>query len=232
MKIRILISLIVLILFGFFVFQEVNDYINELNNQITIKDERIESLIQSDSIVYEKTKKYSETITKYVNDCNVTIGQTEYSLSEFIDLYIKQINEKIKIKDSLYKLNVLYKASIERYGKPYSFNRKNDSVIELVPHITDIEQNFKDAKESLGLCKNLVEYIEERFDLKSKYTINNNTISYYYNGVERIGSALVLLPYYRHTLSLEGNTWSIQVDDQYLKSERKKKRLERKKNRN
>lgn len=232
MKSRIILAITALLILGYFVFTDVNNYIEDLNNQIEVSNERIEALINSDSIVNEKTKEYSKTITKYVNDCSVSIGEKSYSLSDFIELYVEQIDEKTKLKDSLFKLNALYKASIKLYGEPYSLRRKNDTIMELIPQTTEIEKKLQNTSDSLTIYRTLVEYVEDRFDLKSKYNIREKNISYYYEGVEKLDSALLLLPYYKNKISSEGNTWKVKVDNEFIKSERKQKRLDRRESKN
>ena len=227
MKSKILIAVIGLVVLCFIVINKVNDYVEELNKQIKTKDELIESITKSDSLVDEKTKKYSETITKYINDCNVVINGKEFNFSEFIDIYSKEIQKSNTTRDSLHKYKTLYNQMKKVYGSPYTYRKKNDTTYKLTRNLTkaDTAIAYLSTKEFLYetvqkytdtayAYKSILDAIEKRTDIKTSFKINNGKIQFELNGFEKIDSALVLLPYYRHRLIKKGATWYTEVDNE------------------
>jgi hypothetical protein len=243
MKNKIIISFIGLVILALFVFEEVNNYIEELSNTIRIKNERIESLIKNDSIINEKTKEYSQVITKYIRDCNVIVDDKEYSYSEFIDMYILEIEKGNKIKDSLHKYKTLYNVLKKEYGNPYSYKAKQNKY-QLTRNLTKtdtalayfkLKDNFikkiNNCNDSLQVYKIMLESIERQLNIDANYKIENNNVKLDLRGIEKIDSALILLPYYRHRLSQKNNTWTIEVDGEYMRMEKKEKRKQKRRER-
>lgn len=236
MKNKIIISFIALFLFSFFVFNEVNNYIKDLEQKIKTKDERIENLIINDSIINNKTKEYSQVITKYIRDCKVVIDDKEYDYSEFIDMYVEEIEKGYKLRDSLHKYKTLYNVLKKEYGNPYTYKTKQNKY-QLIRNLTktdtalaylEVKDDFIDkinnCSDSLAVYKIILENIEKKLDISANYKIKNNNVEIDLKGVEKIDSALILLPYYRHRLYIKDNVWTIEVDEEYASKQRKKER--------
>lgn len=230
-----------MIVVGIVLFIENTQYINDLKGQVTLKDERIEALKFSDSSVAEATKEYSNTITKYIKDCNVDVDGKTFTFDEFIDLYISEVENSNKIKDSLRKLSFLNKGYIKKYGPSLSLKKKNDSTIIIVnsptradtalaylQELKSIENESTRIKDSLQVYRSMVHFLEKKFEIHSYYDMNNKSIKFGFNGLEKIDSALFLLPYYRHRLTIDSTTVTVEVDQEYLRNERRAKRAQRK----
>lgn len=239
MKNRIILILLILIVLGIIVFFVTQRHINYLSSQISIKDERIEAMKDGDSTLAEATKEYSNTITKYINDCTVLVDDKSYNLNQFIDLFVSEAQQKEELKDSLFKLKFLYDATVKKYGNSV-YIKETDSTIRVVNKLTKtdtalaylndynkIKSNLNSASDSLSAYKYMIEYLEDRLDIKAKYKLIGNKYDFNYSGLKTIDSALILLPYYRHRLKIEGKTITVEVDNEYLKNERREKRQEK-----
>ena len=69
----------------------------ELKKSVESRQEIITKNQQIDSLNCEKTTEYKQTVEKYITkDCGLTIDGKEISLQEFVILYNKQQDERIK----------------------------------------------------------------------------------------------------------------------------------------
>src|SRR5690606_1108349 len=136
-----------------------------------------------DSALAEATKEYSNTITKYINDCNVMVDDKTYSLNQFIDLFVSEAQQKENFKDSLFKLKFLFDATVKKYGNSVSLT-ETDSTIRLVnkPTKTDtalaylknynkISTKLNTTSDSLYAYKYMVNYLENRLNIKTSYKL-------------------------------------------------------------
>ena len=120
MKAKFLFSLLLLLLIAVSVLFKIQiDNNNELKKQLQSRDSLIKKSQVTDSLNCQHTEEYVKTITKYItNDCSILIDKKEVSLSEFIEIYKKQIDENSTLSDSLNTL----KRQIELISKKYSIS--------------------------------------------------------------------------------------------------------------
>lgn len=76
-------------------------HIKNLKHAIQERDNTISQMSNLDSVYTSKTKEYSEIITKYVDNCNIFIGDKEISTSDLIKMTNELLDENQILNDSL-----------------------------------------------------------------------------------------------------------------------------------
>jgi hypothetical protein len=181
------------------------NYNTQLENQISLKDELISESIERDSVLIKKTREYSEIIEKYVNNCEFTVDGKKISATKLVKIANKTITENQKLKDSLKYFKLLSIKQPEVYSEKYNklINKYKDS-LSIYKWKADL------VKKDFGIF----------YNVKRK---GNKLTSERYS--KKVDSALVLLPYYKHKLSVDKDGhFEIETDKEYRRMKRKEEK--------
>lgn len=165
---------------------------DELQNQISKRDNLIKRSQASDSLSCEHAEQYVKTVTKYIsNDCSLTVDGKKISLGNFIKIYSQKEDELIKAQNSL---NSIY---------------SNVGAIE--KDINERERTCSAIRDTLVLYKQRLKTIEKTYGIATRvrYTDKYTITSY---EAKKIDSALVLLSIYRKRMSYDSlsRTWTVR----------------------
>tara|TARA_R100000935_G_scaffold57354_2_gene91119 strand:+ start:319 stop:1044 length:726 start_codon:yes stop_codon:yes gene_type:complete len=214
-----------------------SNYIFELEYQINQKDNFIENSVKNDSLINEKTKAYADQIKNYVEDCNFKINGKTITQKEVLRIANKALDDNVKYRDSIRRLKFSLKNAQKDYGISYDVQRKGDTLISTrniteidtmlayYPKLKKIEKKYYSVLDSLERYKWHSELVKKNFGISYKITKKNKQLKARRVANAKIDSALILLEYFRHRLSIdEDGDWVIDTDSKYRKAQRKKER--------
>lgn len=171
------------------------DFNDELIGEIQSKDSLINNISYRDSVYYEKTKEYYQTLTKYINETKFLLGEKEISEKELVELFNKVIAENNLLKDSLliyykqyniekqyalfyknrYQLyndsSAFYKFGYDQAKKTYGF----DFDIVIVDSLISLKRNFSKADSALLIYPYYKQYLKKDTSSNSWYIITSET---------------------------------------------------------
>lgn len=178
-------------------FYVLQDYTDTLLVENKKKDDLISQSAKVDSIIIEKTKEYVKTIHEYKDATTFTRDGEQVSSSQLVTEFNNLLIKNNRLTDSL------------------NYCRKQNKISSLSSEMERLK-----IADSLSNLNWVLQVLENKYGFK--YSINKNqkgtTITH---KASTIDSALVLFPYYRHTLTLENKTWTIETDKTYRKQQRK-----------
>lgn len=192
--------LIILILFIVLVIVIGNNH--KLIAQIALKDRTFSDVRKRDSIYREETKKYSDIITKYVNNCEFTIDGKNISTEKLIETFNETFSRNIELKDSLLIFMKLYLTKLqesEYFSTKYKAY-KDSSFLYM--------NLFKLSKRDYGINYE-VKKIDDGYNLRRTFT--------------KTDSALLLYPYYKDKLKYDSTsgTWNVTIVNNNSENEQK-----------
>jgi len=162
----ILVSLIPVVITDFFKTQKQEQIISK-------QTEIIRKTAIVDSIYLNKTKQFSNVITKYISEDNFLINGNKVSTADIVDILNKKIEQNQKLSDSISHLNNILAAEKD-------FNLKYlDSFVRFRYVLNDIKKVY-------GI----------------QYDCNKlNDKIYFTHGISKADSGLLLLKYFRNRIT-------------------------------
>jgi len=187
-SVMIIASILTWAAISFFGFQD----IEELKQAVKERDSTIQEMSNLDSVYYSKTKKYSEIITKYVDNCNFFIGDKKISTSDLMKMTNELLEENQTLKDTLY-----YLKQLNDFENEASMTYKNELYKSL---------------DSLHTVSRIIELIKKDYGINYIVSTDGN-YKIFKRQLSRADSAIVLFPYYKNKLSYDTLTkaWNIKV---------------------
>lgn len=195
------------------------NYNSTLELQLTKRDKIIQRIANTDSVIVEKTKDYAKSIKDFnseiifeQNGKNLTSSEIVKVFNQIADDNNKLVSENNNLTMSNYKLrdsllnckrkNISQQQSYRIDQKKISYNYL-DSISDLNFKLSTIKSNYG------------IDYQFKKTGLNMKKLEKQTTM---------VDSAIVLFPYYKHTLTKEGNVWYIETDKNYRKAQKDKQR--------
>ena len=183
----------------------------DLQDGISQRDVFIASIQKGDSAYTSAVKSYSETITKYVDNCNLTVDGKEISTENLVKLINEISDENAVLKDSLIDCrrisakNILYKEHYDKKVKPMI--------------------------DSLFITSTIVALTKKKYGIS--YKVERVQDEYVFVRKESMAdSAIALFPFYRDKIKRDtaANTWLIKTTKNTIDQahNKKKTRQERK----
>lgn len=176
----------------------------ELMRDIESKEILINDIASRDSILIEKTKEYSEIISKYTFENEFVLGNKKISVKELVDLFNNMLDENIQIKDSLNYFKSQTRAEKERT----TFYKKN--YIKYLDSMTYYKFGYKSAIKDYGI-QYKIKQIDSSIILQRSFS--------------KVDSALLLYPFYKDRIrkdTITGN-WIITYEERQIINKKKKK---------
>jgi hypothetical protein len=170
-----------------------NKYNNQLLNQVEKRDSLLLDVRQKDSAFLKEVKQYSDTITKYISDCEFTISGKKIPTSKVVEW----ANEYFYLRDSISNLN------------------KIDSIKNLMiqQYENRIQSYQSRGADSIEIFKYLLKKAENDYGIN--YTIIKTATGYEFEKkFSRADSASILFPYYKHKIRYDSTSkkWLITLD--------------------
>ena len=164
---NIIVGLLIVLFFGGWLF---SFYLLDQNQQL--KDEIFErnSLLQEtrkrDSALNVTTKKYSDTINKYVNNCEVTIDGKKIPLDGLLTILNNSYNDNNKLTDTVIFLKTLLNSQLKS--------------------LNSYKSELNSLSDSLEIYKTIWTLAQQRYDLGYLVSKNNKVTTYriFPNGVD------------------------------------------------
>jgi len=154
------------------------DNTEKLNFELAQRDSLISQIRLNDSLYSSSIKGYSEVITKYVSNCNITIDGRRITTEELAKMVNQMLEENATLKDSL-----LY---YEQYKEEY---------LKLQPNL-----------DSLSINRKIVELVKRDYGVSYEVTPTKTGNYYFKRNFSRADSALIIFPYFRDKITTDTTT--------------------------
>jgi uncharacterized glyoxalase superfamily protein PhnB len=168
----------------------------ELTSQINRRDKLLVDSKHTDSLFAKETKRYSDTITKYISDCQFEIEGKTINQADLVKFVNVTLRENTAFQDSIYTLKrtvTMLKDVIDKYNKLSTACITEKNKLQDTAHV----------------YSSMYKIIRDRYGIEYKIESNGKEVIYINEGFSKADSGLVLLPYFRQTLKREGNVWII-----------------------
>ena len=174
------------------------DYNTKLESQLQLRDNLIQKNEKVDSTIVEKTKDYAQTIKEFQTEVLFERDGKTITSSEIVKIVNGLLEDNSKLRDSIYNSNKSSKSQEKLLGDENHklISRFRDSIDNLVWKLDVIKKNY-------GINYQIKRISPNKLSLEKE--------------IGMVDSAIVLLPYYRHTLTKKGDTWYIETDKTYKK---------------
>lgn len=178
------------------------EYNKDLQVQLKAREQLINNARLKDSLFVKETKRYADTITKYISDCEFTMNGKKISTAELLRITNEAINENQFLKDSLSYFNRLSELQNERI-KRYQ---------EVMVKCKELENDHIKALDSSNIYRKMVEITKRDYGIEFKVEKEGDQYIYSREKVSKADSALLLFPYYKEKLRRDStsNTWIIR----------------------
>ncbi len=192
----------------FFMISMIN-YSRALEGEVAARDSLINLMQKEDSTTLSSTKKYSQIITKYIEDCNILIDGKKVSTPDLVKLLNKQMEENQLLSDSLSYYKNLMQA--ERVRKHHYYSSMNS------------------IDDSLFISKKIIQLVKQDYGISYEVTRAGNKFSIVRNP-STADSAVILFPYYKHKLKKDtiAGQWLIITESKIAVPETSKRKRNRK----
>ncbi len=195
----------------------VETYLNnvELKKQINSRDSTISKLIASNSLYNSSRKMYSDTITKYIENCEFYIGDKKLSTEELLKLVNEYIDQNTTMKKAATQI--------------YDIDNKKDSLHNLSKslirqQVSIYEEQYNLYYDSTFIVSSILNLIKRDYGISYTVTKKGRTVIFQQNR-SKADSAIILFPYFKKNLSYDSvaKVWNIKHFEEPIPRRKKKK---------
>jgi hypothetical protein len=193
----------------------------QYERQIKLKDSLELTKKRKDSNYSKKTNEYSKIITKYISDCDVSIGSKKITLAELVKIANKNLNETQQLKDSvdfLKKVNQYNEKKINMYT---SLNDTYNKLIDIYKKQSELlgkkESRINELDDSLSMYKKINQLIKRDYGIVYKIKTSKNT-NVFTKDISAVDSAMIVFPLIKKQISIDtiNHRWIISPTLQKL----------------
>ena len=167
----------------------------QLQYQVELRDSTINKINLADSALCEQSKKNSETIKKYINNCKFILNGKEVTAEEII-LYTRKIYDSLKVYKAFYNLTK------KKLKVDFSLSKINNGKI----------LTLEVPQDTLKKYKILYELAEKKYGFKYITKIRNHDLIILHK-FTKVDSAMMIYDYYRDKLVKDKNgNWMIIIE--------------------
>ena len=182
------------------------DYSSKLEDQVAERDTLIQT-VRDHTILHD-----SIYITEHTRDI-YRIGDKEISFDDLIDMVRKLQEEKNLYIDSCNYYKKFYQLSQKNHIEGFKEERRGDTII--YSYKTTPKHNMVKVDStinSLSTTKAIFNRVCQRYDINIVNIKEQNGTLYFDIQAQKLDSALMLLPYYRHKLKYDSKkkVWKIR----------------------
>ena len=182
------------------------DYSSKLEDQVAERDTLIQT-VRDHTILHD-----SIYITEHTRDI-YRIGDKEISFDDLIDMVRKLQEEKNLYRDSCNYYKKFYQLSQNNHIEGFKEEHRGDTII--YSYKTTPKHNMVKVDStinSLSTTKAIFNRVCQRYDINIVNIKEQNGTLYFDIQAQKLDSALMLLPYYRHKLKYDSKkkVWKIR----------------------
>lgn len=203
---KITIYMLLLLVCSFAINLFLFDYSSKLENQVAERDTLIQT-VRDHEILHD-----SVHVTEHTRDV-YRIGGKEISFDDLIDMVRKLQDEKNLYRDSCNYYKNFYQMSQKYHMDEFKEERRGDTIIYSYKTAPKHDMVKIDSTiNSLSTTKAIFNRVCQRYDISVSNIKEQNGTLYFDIQAQKLDSALMLLPYYRHKLKYDSkkNVWKIR----------------------
>lgn len=182
------------------------DYSSKLEGQVAERDTLIQT-VRDHEILHD-----SVYITEQTRDV-YKIGDKEITFEDLFDMVRKLQDEKNLYRDSCNYYKNFYQMSQKYHMDEFKEERRGDTIIYSYKTAPKHDMVKIDSTiNSLSTTKAIFNRVCQRYDISVSNIKEQNGTLYFDIQAQKLDSALMLLPYYRHKLKYDSkkNVWKIR----------------------
>lgn len=203
---KITIYMLLLLVCSFAINLFLFDYSSKLENQVAERDTLIQT-VRDHEILHD-----SVYITEQARDV-YKIGDKEITFEDLFDMVRKLQEEKNTYRDSCNYYKNFYQMSQKYHTDEFKEERRGDTIIYSYKTAPKHDMVKIDSTiNSLSTTKAIFNRVCQRYDISVSNIKEQNGTLYFDIQAQKLDSALMLLPYYRHKLKYDSkkNVWKIR----------------------